>query len=92
MPRSPGRAGRPWRRLQAQVYAEETHCWRCGQPVDMTRKGQRHRLAPSTDHLVPISKGGDPLDRGNVRLAHLGCNAAAGNRLTPKRSPRTRDW
>ena len=47
-------------------------CHLCRQPVDLAYKG-RHRLAPSIDHLIPLSKGG--VHRWeNVALAHFGCN------------------
>lgn len=32
------------------------------------------------DELVPVSKGGDPLDRANVDAAHRVCNERKGNR------------
>jgi 5-methylcytosine-specific restriction endonuclease McrA len=30
------------------------------------------------DELVPVSKGGDPLDRANCRLTHRHCNRQRG--------------
>lgn len=54
-------------------------CQLCGQPVDMAVAYPDARSA-SIDHVVPISKGGDDT-RKNVRLAHLGCNHARGNRV-----------
>lgn len=30
--------------------------------------------SPVVDELVPRSRGGDPLDRNNTRLAHRSCN------------------
>lgn len=68
-----GRTGRPWRRLQAQVYLEETHCWICGEYVDQTLPPRTSR-SRSVDHLVRLADGGAPLDRANCRLAHYGCN------------------
>lgn len=72
-----GRRGRPWRRLQAQVFATETHCHLCGEWVNQTLP-PRHPEARSIDHLIPLAHGGDPLARHNARLAHLGCNARKG--------------
>lgn len=82
-----GRRGRPWRRLQAQVYATETHCHLCGEWVDPTLP-KNHRRARSVDHLIPLSLGGPPLDRDNARLAHIGCNSRRGNGTTTMRRPR----
>jgi 5-methylcytosine-specific restriction endonuclease McrA len=77
---NPGRVGRPWRRLCAQVYAEETHCWLCHQYVDMTLP-HNHKRSRSVDHVVELHQGGDPLDRRNLRLAHRDCNTRKSNRL-----------
>jgi hypothetical protein len=68
-------SGRPWKRLQAQVYAEETHCCRCGGWVDQTLP-YNHRQARSVDHLVERQLGGED-HRDNLRLAHRACNAHA---------------
>lgn len=75
-----GRAGRPWRRLQAQVYAEEQHCWICGHDVDQTLAPQ-HPYARSVDHLIQLCHQGPPNSRGNSRLAHRRCNTRRGNQL-----------
>lgn len=55
-------------------------CHICGKKV---RKNIQlsHRLAPSVDHLVPISHGGaDVLE--NTALAHRGCNSSRGTKGT----------
>jgi len=54
-------------------------CQLCFEPVDLT-VGPRHRLAPSLDHIVPISKGGAH-SYANIQLAHIGCNAKKCDRL-----------
>ncbi|NBW15562.1 MAG: HNH endonuclease, partial [Caulobacteraceae bacterium] len=59
-----GRSGRPWRRVRAYVLQRDGGiCWLC------KRNG-----ADSVDHVIPLSKGGDPLDPANLRAAHLKCN------------------
>ncbi|SEF34379.1 hypothetical protein SAMN05421837_107350 [Amycolatopsis pretoriensis] len=75
-----GRVGRAWREVSSRVYAEETHCWICGDYVD-PRLHPRHPRARSADHLIQLSHGGHPTRRAGLRLAHLGCNSARGNRL-----------
>jgi hypothetical protein len=75
-----GRVGRPWREASAQCYAEESHCWLCGCYVDQ-RLHSKHRMSRSADHLVQLQHGGHPTDRGNLRLAHLGCNSGRSNAL-----------
>ena len=66
------------RRLRTQVLAEEDCCAICGTFVD---KDLPHldAWAPVIDEIVPVSKGGNPYDRDNVRLAHRLCNARRGN-------------
>lgn len=74
---NPGREGRPWRRLRLQLLAASDLCRICGHPGSQ-----------SVDHLVPLSRGGSPLDPANLRPAHgvqgcptcgRKCNSARGN-------------
>lgn len=65
--------------IQRAVYKSSDVCWLDGEPVDWTADPRSPR-APSVDHVVPRSRGGDPFDLANCRLAHYGCNAARGNR------------
>ena len=77
--RTAGRSGRPWRRVQAKVYEEETHCYLCGEYVDQTLANFRSGRARSVHHLIPPDLAPElALDRDNLRLAHLGCNARYG--------------
>lgn len=82
-----GRTGRPFERVKAQVYRDETHCWLCHQPVNQALP-HNHPLARSVDHIVPLSHGGDPLDRSNCRLAHRKCNTIRANQLRAKPTDR----
>lgn len=72
--------------------SEESSCWLCGRKVDAGLKGVRvynpatkrrplHPMSPVLDEVVPVSRGGDPLDRENVRLAHWYCNDYRGARM-----------
>jgi 5-methylcytosine-specific restriction endonuclease McrA len=71
------RVGRPWKRLRAQVVAEEGYCWLCEQDVDKSL-AYPHPMSPSADHVIPICRGGAVFDRQNLRLAHLTCNQSRG--------------
>lgn len=64
--------------VRRRVLAEEDDCWICGRPVD---KALPPCLAgsPEVDEIVPVSLGGDPLDRDNCRLSHRLCNVRRGN-------------
>lgn len=55
--------------------------WRCG--ICRRRVNRRlpypHPRSPSLDHIIPISEGGGHV-YANVRISHLECNLARGNR------------
>lgn len=55
---------------------DEWECHLCGDGIDSWRSFP-DRLSASIDHVIPIARGG-PHAYDNVRLAHLGCNAAKG--------------
>jgi hypothetical protein len=73
------RNGRPWRTLQAQVFAEETHCWICGRWVDQDLPPE-HAESRTADHIHQLRDGGPALDRNGCRLAHRNCNTARTNK------------
>lgn len=60
-------------------------CGLCGTPVPM---GVRvpDPLAPTIDHVVPISRGGNDT-RANVQLAHFRCNSVKGAREIDRVAP-----
>ena len=66
------------RQVRARVLAEEDMCWLCGQPVDKTLKTPDPG-SPEVDEVLPISLGGSPIKRSNVRLSHRLCNVRRGN-------------
>ena len=60
--------------LRARVLGRGEPCWICGLPIDPSE----HNLSPVqgvVDELVPVSKGGSPLDPGNCAPTHRCCNA-----------------
>jgi 5-methylcytosine-specific restriction endonuclease McrA len=49
------------------------------------------------DEIVPVSRGGNPLDFDNTQPAHRICNQKKGNKMTPSGDrpallPKSRDW
>lgn len=82
------RSGRPWRRLQSKVFAEETHCWICHTWVDQSLPGTTHPMGRTVDHVLPLWLGGAPLDRTNCRLAHRRCNTIRNNQVRAAQRPR----
>lgn len=76
------RSGRPRRRINDQVRAEEPNCWLCGTYIDqaLPRERKAHPMSSSIDEIVPVSQGGSTLDRANLHHAHLACNVYRGDR------------
>ena len=62
-----------YKRNKKIIFATQTICGICGQPVDFGMK-YPHPLSPSVDHIIPVNKGGHPSDIDNLQLAHLKCN------------------
>ena len=81
--------------LRQRVLREEDICWLCGHPVDKTLPPYLPG-SPEVDEIIPVSLGGDPLDRNNTHLAHRICNVRRGNGTRRKRSTvtlkRARAW
>ncbi|MDI9885916.1 HNH endonuclease signature motif containing protein [Streptomyces sp. HNM0645] len=57
---------------------DKGRCGLCGGRVAMKQKVP-HPKAPTIDHVVPVSEGGDDT-RANVQLAHFVCNSVKGPR------------
>lgn len=76
-------------KLRKRVAELGLPCHLCGRPIDYTlttwtdpKDGRvtRHPMSFELDEIVPVSKGGDPLDFENVAHAHRICNQRRGNR------------
>ena len=80
------------------LYTQDT-CALCGKPIDKTLKTP-HPMSAEVDEIIPVSKGGDPLDKRNVQLVHRICNQRKGNKTTRRGEakaanlpiPRSREW
>jgi 5-methylcytosine-specific restriction endonuclease McrA len=93
--RGEGRTDRQWRKIRAQVLAEESVCWLCGNWIDQRLSG-RHPLGPTVDHVDFNRRN---CARWNLRAAHHSCNSSRGNgtrpsKLNPSLDPfnRSRVW
>lgn len=63
-----------------KILATQTVCGICGKPVDFSYRNP-HPLAPTVDHIIPVSKGGHPSDLSNLQLAHRCCNREKSDKL-----------
>lgn len=76
-----GDEGRSWipRSVRAGIYERDGWtCWLCGEAVVVGDANAD--LAPSLDHVLPRSLGGDD-GEANLRTAHRVCNARRGARI-----------
>lgn len=86
--------GHARREVRAWLRAQCLPCHICGRPIDYSLPAG-DPMSFEVDEIVPVSKGGSPIDRGNVAAAHRICNERRGNRsIADMRSamgPRTCD-
>ncbi len=61
-------SARPWRRVRAQVLD------RAGGLCEIRTPSVCTGFATEVDHIVPLSRGGHPLDVENLRAACKACN------------------
>lgn len=73
-----------------KILKTQTICGICGKPVDFSYKNP-HPLAPTVDHIIPVSKGGHPSDISNLQLAHRCCNRQKSDRLLEPRKADEQD-
>lgn len=86
--------GNTRRKIRARWIASGEPCHICGKPIDYslgmiidpwTGKRRPHPMSLAIDEIVPVSKGGDPLDFSNTRPTHWICNAKRGDGTGKKR-------
>lgn len=66
--------------LRKVIIRDKGICQICGKPVDMNDRswnGYVGPLYPSTDHIIPLARGGAHI-WSNVQLAHAMCNSIKG--------------
>ncbi|MBR3160823.1 MAG: hypothetical protein IKF14_17190 [Atopobiaceae bacterium] len=90
-------------RIRRELFAVERVCWLCLEPLDMSITDPRDPRFVVVDEELPVSKGGDPLDRSNCHLVHNRCNGRKGSRILQRgafadihmrggRTETSRDW
>lgn len=86
------------REIRKWLMATQDVCALCGKPIDKTLKTP-HPMSFEVDEIVPVSRGGDPLDRGNVQASHRECNRRKSNLRQGRKPssktlpiPRSREW
>ena len=75
-----GSAKAAYTKAKKIVFASQTNCGICGRPVDFDKKFPDPWSA-TIDHIIPLTKGGNPAALENMQLAHLQCNRIKSNKL-----------
>lgn len=65
-------------KLKKIVFDGEPYCYLCNKPIDYNLPAGLPG-SPEMDDIIPVSLGGDPLDRENLRATHKKCNIKRGN-------------
>lgn len=71
--------GHARREVRAWLKAQGGPCHICGGAIDYTLPAG-DPMSFEVDEIVPVSRGGSPIDRGNVAPAHRICNEKRGNK------------
>ncbi len=71
--------GHARRKVRAWLKAQGRPCHICGRAIDYSLPAG-HPMSFEVDEIVPVSKGGSPIDRSNVAPAHRICNERRGNK------------
>ena len=93
-------------RYVRQMVEDGAVCAICGKPIDLdapqwvvdNKDGNRKRAPWSLecDEIVPVSRGGSPIDRNNVQPTHRICNQRKGggrHESIKSHKPKTsREW
>ena len=66
------------RAIRARLLATQDVCALCGRTIDKSLRTP-HPMSAEVDEIIPVSKGGDPLDIRNCQLVHRVCNQRKGN-------------
>lgn len=75
-------------KLMARLKAMRLPCALCGKPIDYELTTWRdpkdgklkpHPMRFEVDEIIPVSRGGDPLEWSNLQPSHRICNQKRGN-------------
>jgi len=69
------------------VLASQSVCAICGRPVDKSLK-YPDPMSATVDHIIPVSKNGDPVSLDNLQLAHRCCNRAKSDKILKEVQPK----
>lgn len=86
--------GNERRKVRRWLKDQGRPCHLCGGAIDYSLPSG-HPMSFEVDEIVPVSKGGSPIDPSNVAPAHRICNERRGNKsldsLNAPPKPRAKD-
>ena len=62
------------------ILATQSICGICGKPVDKSIR-YPDPMSPTVDHIIPVSRNGDPVAIENLQLAHRCCNRMKSDKM-----------
>lgn len=77
--------GNARRKVRAWLKDQGGPCHICGGAIDYSLPAG-HPMSFEVDEIVPVSRGGSPIDPANVAPAHRICNERRGNKPLPARA------
>lgn len=72
------------------ILSTQSICGICGKPVDKTLR-YPDPMSPTVDHIIPVSKHGDPISLDNLQLAHRYCNRMKSDNLPAELTIKSND-
>lgn len=75
-----------WENNKKIILATQSICGICGQPVDKSLK-YPDPMSPTVDHIIPVSRHGDPTSLDNLQLAHRRCNRLKSDKMPEDPKP-----
>lgn len=79
-PDQSGWAEAQFKKAKKIIFSTQSVCAICGRAVDFDKKFPDPWSA-TVDHIIPIQKGGDPVNLENLQLAHLQCNRVKATKM-----------
>lgn len=79
-----------WDHNKKIILATQSVCGICGKPVDKSLR-YPDPMSPTVDHIIPVSRNGDPTSLDNLQLAHRYCNRMKSDKLPEEKPKENRD-
>lgn len=78
-----------WEHNKKIILQTQSICGICGRPVDKSLKFP-DQMCATVDHIIPVSRNGDPVALENLQLAHRYCNRMKADKM-PEPTKRPED-